>query len=384
MLRRSAIFAAVLSGGAPAISDTTNRMRPDAAPLARDSAVSARSVFWVGHSLINSRAQSGGRDIDLITLVGTFASHAGIGYSMGDHTLYGSPLSALWRGQPHSYKREAGVMAWRRTVFQAEASRYDTLLLTEAVPLAPTIQLEHSAYYLQQFYCALRKENPKARVYLFESWVNLHADNAGGKYGPPSAFRWRQAMLDTRRVWDRLAEEAVARPIMGPRLRHRLRAGLFGARSPCALDAPIYTVPVGQALVLLLDRLLAPAKGDDFHLPGGGTLTLGDLFANVYKDWTQRWFVDGSGLVGLDAKPDTQRLRDPTQPMDDIHPSAIGIYFNALVHHATFYRRSPVGLPLMPEIGPKVSRTLQCIAWEAVRKDPRSGVAADATTPDPC
>jgi hypothetical protein len=70
-------------------------------------------------------------------------------------------------------------------------------------------------------------------------------------------------------------------------------------------------------------------------------------------------------------------LRDPAAAPDDIHPSQVGVYFAALVHFATLYRRSPVGLPAFSEIGAALAGTLQSIAWEIVRNDARTGCSRD-------
>ncbi|HMP72332.1 MAG TPA: hypothetical protein PKE55_03630 [Kiritimatiellia bacterium] len=70
---------------------------------------------------------------------------------------------------------------------------------------------------------------------------------------------------------------------------------------------------------------------------------------------------------------------------DNIHPSDIGYYLSALVHYATLYRQSPVGLtngaisaafdnddPVV--IDPALAAALQEVAWDTARYHPRSGV----------
>ena len=70
--------------------------------------------------------------------------------------------------------------------------------------------------------------------------------------------------------------------------------------------------------------------------------------------------------------------------LDDIHLTAIGNYFVAMVHYASIYRRSPVGLPVQttdrwetPYEAPlePLAWSLQEIAWEVVSGDPAYGVA---------
>jgi hypothetical protein len=97
-------------------------------------------------------------------------------------------------------------------------------------------------------------------------------------------------------------------------------------------------------------------------------MQLADLFANPYAERPE------AGAAGAPS----WRLLDPSKPHDDIHPSALGIYVAALVHFATLYRQTPVGLPYPEFIGAPLARTLQCIAWDTVLADPRAGVAGQA------
>lgn len=70
---------------------------------------------------------------------------------------------------------------------------------------------------------------------------------------------------------------------------------------------------------------------------------------------------------------------------DDLHPSSLGYYLASLVHYATLYARSPVGLPSSgidadPDssatvaFDPVVAAELQRIAWEVARSHPGTGV----------
>ena len=97
----------------------------NAAPL-------AAAVYWVGHSLIESKVKTETGRVDLMTLVGTFARARGLDYSHGDHTLWGASLSALWRGRPHGYDRDATEILPKREEFERTSSSFDTLVLTEA------------------------------------------------------------------------------------------------------------------------------------------------------------------------------------------------------------------------------------------------------------
>ena len=63
---------------------------------------------------------------------------------------------------------------------------------------------------------------------------------------------------------------------------------------------------------------------------------------------------------------------------DLLHASLAGVYLSAAVHFAAIYQQTPVGLPIPPEIGKPVGRLLQCAAWEAIVRDPHSGVRGTA------
>jgi hypothetical protein len=317
------------------------------------------SVMWVGHSLIEQKADSAWGRVDIMSVVGRLAESRKLAYTMTDHTLFGSPLSALWRGRPHSYDRDASPMAEKRAVFETEAGRYDTLVATEAVPLAGTLKYEFSPYYLRSFYCTLLKANPKARVYLYQTWVNFQGSHRAGGKPAPEGFDWRAEMKAERVLWDELADAARKPSVVAPHWLHRL-GWTSTSDAGCGIEDPIYSVPVGDALLALDARMAAPKPGDRFEWPDGRPFRLIDMVANPVVDSA------------------TGALRDPSKPFDDIHASLAGIYFSALVHFATLYRQSPADLPSPPEIGEPLARTLQCIAWETVAKNPRSGVLGDA------
>lgn len=383
---RSISMAALGVGAALLVAAARTDMGSDSGKVAsvaweqhRLGPVQSRSVYWVGHSLTEAKAETPSGPIDLMTTVGRLAAAAGHGYELGDHTLWGSSLSALWRGRPHSYQRDASVMVPRREAFERGSGRYDTLVMTEGIPLRPPFGAEFSPYYARRFYCTLKRANPAARVYVYQTWVHLHASDPNGRYGPPHRFDWRQKMVEQRKAWELLADLARSPEQRAPG-GWLSRIGLHPqSDAGCAITDPIFMVPVGNAFVMIRDRLLAPLPGDDFVKPDGTRLSTGDLFANAYLDWPPDWPVStGAGDAGQTERLASLRLRDPSRPVDDIHPGAIGIYVSALVHFATLFRRSPVGLPHPEVVSEGLARTLQCIAWQTVVADERSGVAAPA------
>ena len=52
---------------------------------------------------------------------------------------------------------------------------------------------------------------------------------------------------------------------------------------------------------------------------------------------------------------------------DKRHPSLAGTYLAACTVYATFYRKSPVGLPYTAGLSPELATLLQASAWEAVQ-----------------
>jgi hypothetical protein len=147
----------------------------------------ALQVYWVGHSLMETQVDTAEGRFRLLEMVGRMAQAQGLAYTMGDHTLWGAPLSLQWRGWPHSYARHVPERAERRRLFATQAADYDAIVLTETIPIGAAMQYEHSAYYLQQFYCTLMEANSEGRVYLYESWPHCRRWRRMGSIPPPSA-----------------------------------------------------------------------------------------------------------------------------------------------------------------------------------------------------
>jgi hypothetical protein len=102
----------------------------------------------------------------------------------------------------------------------------------------------------------------------------------------------------------------------------------------------VFVVPVGQAMILLREKIIAG------ETPG-------------IKEQKQL-FTDALGHV-----------KAPAQAL------------NAYCHYAVIYQRSPVGLPMpavlaKAKVDDRLNKLLQELAWEAVTKHPLSGVKAEA------
>lgn len=341
------------------------------------------AIYWVGHSLLESKAQSDWGEISLMDLVERFAESRGLGYRAGDHTLWGSSMAALWRGKPHSYNRDASQMVTKREEYVRNAGRFDTLVLTESLPVAWAAKNEYSAYYLRRFACPLVEANPHARVFLYQTWVNFQGQDPNATPLPPYKFDWRSEMRAQRAVWEEIADAASKPRVRAPGGWLSRLGWASTGNGGCDAEFPVSIVPVGDALVALADHIDRPQAGDILTWPDGKPLAMADFFANPYAEWPSEWPLDDTtpdAAAAAETTFKTLTLQNPAKPADDIHPSAHGIYFAALVHFATLYRQSPAGLPAPAALGEDLARALQCIAWDTVVADARSGVTRPADT----
>jgi hypothetical protein len=373
-----AALAASLSFALVDMASPTSAIAADATGWERLGPKNDVSVFWVGHSLVEVKGTTDWGEHSLMTLLGRLASERGLGYRMGDHTLWGSSMSALWRGRPYNYSRNASSMVPKREEFERSAAQYDTLVITEGVPLDLSLKHEYSAYYLRRFYCTLKKANPAARVYLYQTWVNFQGADVYAKYPSADKFDWRAEMVAQRKVWEQLADEGSRAKVREPGMMDKLGWTSTGDGG-CTIEDPIFMVPAGQAFVALFDHLVKLTPDETPKLTNGDPLTVGQLYGNPYVDWPSDWPLRGDASVAdPQAVISKLKVRRPDFPHDDIHASPLGVYFVALVHFATLYRQSPMGLPAPAFIGDNVAKTLQCVAWKTVVDDPRSGVLGTA------
>ena len=331
-------------------------------------------VYWVGHSLIEAVADSKAGKLNLMSLVNRFAESRNQSYSYGDHTTWGASLSALWQGKPHSYDRSLPEMKAKRIKFEADAADFDALVLTDIIPIEDAVNYEYSPYYVNKFYCSHLRRNPEARVFLYESWVNLYGSD---NLGPKHLFQWTAYTRNSRKLWNKVADDAVTGEFRRPGLISSITDLFSTARSECSNSKRIYIIPVASALVALKKELESVGKQEDYVLSNGERLTIGHMFDNTYKDWPAEWPIESQERTRKSFETLTSQLtlRHPDRDLDDIHPSAIGVYFNALVSYATLFRQSPVGLLPIAELNPKTVKNLQELVWQIVSTDPATGIS---------
>jgi hypothetical protein len=329
----------------------------------------ARSLYWVGHSLMSSRDEHAPGSLNVIETVDALAAAAGLGHASFDHTLWGSPLSLAYLGRSHAGRLEPELP---RRLERLRSGQFDTLVLVDTVPIDAARRYEHTAYYAAQLACEARARVPEARVYLFEGWVGLQGlDQAADE---PHRWDWPERLARERAGYEAVADELAAGAIVEPGLLGRWTRWLG---PPCE-PGIVFLVPVATAFRSLA-RALRSAR---WTRADGSALALTDFFANPYLGWPDRWpdpDADATRARGLVASLGTPH----PEPADDVHTSALGSHFVGLVNYAALYRRSPEGLPLRTaELSEDSARRLQRLAWEVVRSDPRSGVGPRAAPGD--
>lgn len=361
-LARGAILALAMSVPLAALAWPV----ADPAPIDRRAfaagPIDARRVYWVGHSLMNGRDPHVPDAENLMEKVGALAEARGLSYASFDHTLWGAPLSLLYRGAAHSFERAAPELAERRRELTERGDRYDALVLTEALPVRVNRHYEHTAYYLARFACELERKNPRGRVYLFESWSSFQSANPADGHGSPAHWDWARRLRDDRAIHEAITDRASAGAALEPGWAGRLTRWV---RAPsCQPARPIFLVPVGTVLARLADRM----SREEWPLE------LADLFVNPYVG-PPSWPSD---IDEAEARRmlRTMPRRHPDADVDDVHASELGVYVAALVHFAVLYRQSPEGLPpLAPGLSAETAARLQRLVWEVVSTDPRTGIA---------
>lgn len=325
-------------------------------------AVSDVSVYWVGHSLMDGVDTSHEGAMNVVDLVMYFASSQGHGHERFDHIRAGTPLSENWY--------------WRHTEPVSEirdnGARYDVMVITEAVPLDPQIEWNASHFFARRFFCAAKNANPDIRFYVYETWHHRYASWEDGGYPLPHVWDWRGRLAEDLAKWEGIAASAATGDgVETPEAYEWSQPGEDPA-GECDVRGAVGIVPVGQALAALYDRLEEPAAEEDW-----GDLRIGALFLNGYVDWPSDWPVSDTEASSIDPYDVIAGLTlyDPDRLPDDIHLSALGTYYAGLVHYATLYRQSPVGLPAAQGVSEARARMLQELAWEVVSSDPRTGVS---------
>ena len=321
--------------------------------------INQAKVYWVGHSLIShTDSYSSGTD-NLMGLMATMASSQGKTYSYHDHTTPGAPIGWNWGANMAAWNDIETLIQPLLNSSHTDYGTYDVMIVTESIDLHPAYQWWVSSFYARKFYNAAKTANPNARLFLYESWHHFHASDDGFRsyYGPISTFDWNQYMLNVRPLWEMIIDRA-SDPAMtqndagyvyqGPGIDPGLGNDIL----------EINIIPTGQVLVNVLNRLALNLGGDDWTY-NGSPLTALDFFANPLANFPT----------------DTVTTVHP-DPVDDIHPSNVLIYLNALVHYAVVYQDNPINLPPANGVPANIADIFKEVVWNVVSTDPRTGIPA--------
>ena len=300
------------------------------------------AFYWVGHSLMSHRDRSADGSSTLPELVGQFAASREQRYEAFEHLNDGASFLMNWEDET------------KRRELEERGESYDVLVLTPQLTLVNSFKYNAPAHWARRFVCLAQEKNPSVDVFLYETWHHLEASDRETDYPPPQSWNWRQRLDEDRSRWLQLADQIAQGPAPNDE----------GEDPPCEPEGPVKIIPVGRALGMAYDQL-HPRN-----------LEVQMLFQNPHRRWPEDWPV--TGISAWLASPDETLaeipLVHPNLEFDDIHPSQVAIYISALVHYATVYRQSPVGLDPMNGVDRRLARKLQRIAWEAVLTEPRSGV----------
>ncbi|MDH3201715.1 MAG: hypothetical protein OEM15_12550 [Myxococcales bacterium] len=317
----------------------------------------AARVYWVGHSLMNCGDRSVADSDNVMELVGKLARSRSQSYAYYDHTHWGSALYFNWQGSSHGEKRDDSKPRADRAYLSKHGGEYDTFVFTEVVPIETALDWAYSKYYLRKFYCEALAHNPDAELFLYTTWNNAQPDS-------PDALDFEAQLRANRKFWEELADDSLSDRVANPGRLGRWLAYLGVRDKHCAAAKAFRFIPAASAMLALSMELSTLGERAP-RLETGRSMTMGDVFVNMYTNWDEVRRGEASTLT----------LRHPDLAHDDIHQSALGSYFVALVAYATIYGTDPTGLPPLNDVPDNVAALLQRVAWKTVTSDPRSGVA---------
>ena len=301
------------------------RAAPPESAQANDASTRDLSVYWVGHSLMAYADPFTPGATSVIETVGELARSRGLGYRAFGHTLAGAPLSLNWQGTTESVGMVDGKALSLIGEIEQHGDSYDVLIFTESIGLQRMLELERSAYYGRQFYCAATRARREGRVFFYPTWHHFYASDPVMKYPPRSRWNWRARLNEDRPHW-----RALARGV------EQDADGL----DKCDTGAPVVTLPVDDAVAALSDAL---ARSPEAF----GGMRIEEFFGNPLRPGEPA----DAEVLGVPVHAD--------EPLDDIHASGLGDYFVSLVVFSALYEQSPLGLPALNGVEESRAQALQ-------------------------
>ncbi len=274
---------------------------PTAAPL---------KVGMVGHSLMNH---------EIPQMLRLIAASRKKPITVYEQITNGSPLSANWKNSVNAEKHPDNLYGDLRAEIDKAKPPFDAVILTERVAIAECIKWEDTLGNTIRWRNHTMQANPKAKVFLYSTWVGIH--NGDWWKDVPDLPTWRSRTEKDGQLFAQVANDVTRDP--------RSTKG-----------SPVNLVPGHTAMGMLYDQLQTG------KLP---------------------WL--GKNIRAVMA--------------DDIHLNRTGNYFIACVMFATLFKESPVGATgvtksiwgqPMTDLTSAQARELQQIAWKAVSSSPHSGL----------
>lgn len=218
------------------------------------------AVYHLGHSLV-------GRDMP--AMLAAAAGHAP-GQGWAAQLGWGASLKTHMDGAVPGFAEENAHPAFRPAAEALAGTDYPVIVLTEMVELKDAIRYHDSARTLGDWVVKIRRANPEARIYLYETWHRT-GDPAG----------WLNRIEADRALWEGLLRQAMAREGSGT----------------------VYVIPGGQVMAAVTR---AAEAGQIPGVSGQGDLISDDIHFTDLGAWvmamTHHAVIYGRSPVGLAAQ----------------------------------------------------------------------------------
>lgn len=185
----------------------------------------AKKVLYVGHSLVGTTMPQ---------MLNILLADRGTGIHADAQVINGAPLVYQWQNGATAQ----GVNA--RAVLPS--GNYNTLILTEAIPLATHLRWSDTVGMARNYYRLAVAADPTTRVMIYETWHEMQNEAS-----------WRAALTTNQPLWQGIANSLNATK---------------GATQPA-----VTILPAGQAMARLYDTI---ALGN-----GAGLTSIRQVFADL-------------------------------------------------------------------------------------------------------
>lgn len=172
-------------------------------------------VFHLGHSLVN-------RDMPAM-----LEQLAGAGHDYRSQLGWGASLRSHWEpgAKINGFEQENAHPRYEDARSAVKSGTFDALVLTEMLEIRDAIKYDNSPEYVRRWAREARAANPKARVFLYETW-----------HPTDSPEGWLERLdRDLPMYWE------------GELLAKSLVHGDTGG--------PVYVIPAGQVMARLVRRI---------------------------------------------------------------------------------------------------------------------------------